>query len=289
MWIFHFRMLSFESILWSMKDKQYLIQKSSGEQSVFSHEQLKKSLLNSGATEEIAEEIIKQVEQDLYEGYPSNKIYRLAFKLLKKHSRATAAKYKLKQGILELGPTGFVFEKYVSIVIQSQGYATTVGEYVEGKCVRHEIDIYAKSKEKTLMVECKFHNLPTLKCDVKVPLYINSRYKDILDKNPIPNFEGWIITNTRYTDDAYTYGTCAGLKLISWDQPKKGSLKHIIDISRLYPITCLTTLTKQEKDILLSKDIILCMQLLETDELNRLVSSQGRLKNIYKELDSLCH
>ena len=35
--------------------------------------------------------------------------------------------------------------------------------------------------------------------------------------------------------------------MLGWDYPVKGSLKNLIDALGLYPITCLTSLTKKEK------------------------------------------
>ncbi len=271
-----------------MKDKQYLIEKSSGELAQFSEEKLIRSLLNSGATEEQALLVLKDVKNQLSNGYSTHKIFRLAFKLLKKYSRATASKYKLKEGIMELGPAGFAFEKFIAELMIAQGYTVEVGAFMKGLCVQHEIDVIAKKNTQTIYIECKYHNLLHIKCDVKIPLYIRSRYNDILAKQRIENFEGWLVTNTKFTEDAYKYGTCAGMKLISWDEPKGKGLKTIIDESKLFPITCLTLLTKQEKEILLSKGIVLTKSLLHNKELlGSVIRSNPRVNNIIKEATDL--
>ena len=74
---------------------------------------------------------------------------------------------------------------------------------------------------------------------------------------------GWIVTNTGFTEDAKTYGTCAGLYLLGWNYPPEHSLKNLIDASGIYPITCLTTLTVTEKRRLLANKVVLCRQVLE--------------------------
>lgn len=73
--------------------------------------------------------------------------------------------------------------------------------------------------------------------------------------------QGWIITNTRFSADAVRYGICQHLNLISWDFPERGNLRDQIDALGLYPITCLTLLSKDEKLKLLDKSIILCRDL----------------------------
>lgn len=271
-----------------MKDTQYLIEKSSGEFASFSEEKLIKSLMNSGADEDLAMLVLKEVKKQLSQGYSTHKIFKLAFKLLKKYSRASASKYKLKEGIMELGPAGFAFEKFIAELYKSQNYQVEVGAFVRGKCVQHEIDVIATKENHTVFIECKYHNLLHIKCDVKIPLYIRSRYNDILEKTAFENFEGCLVTNTKFSEDAYKYGTCAGLTLISWDEPKGKGLKNIIDERKLFPITCLTLLTKLEKEILLSKGIILAKSILQNKGLlESVIKSNPRVNNIIKETREL--
>jgi hypothetical protein len=42
---------------------------------------------------------------------------------------------------------------------------------------------------------------------------------------------------------------------MSWDYPLHGSLKDKVELSGLYPITCLTSLKKKEKTALLNQGI----------------------------------
>lgn len=68
--------------------------------------------------------------------------------------------------------------------------------------------------------------------------------------------QGWLVTNTRFTEDAINYGKSVGLTMLSWDYPKNNGLKANIDKLSLYPITTLTTLTKKEKIQLINENII---------------------------------
>src|SRR6476659_4186695 len=129
------------------KYKNVSILKSTGEIVPFYTDKLKRSLLKSGASEQQADNIIAQVQENLYEGISTKKIYQQAYQFLRGSSRYLAAKYKLKRDITELGPTGFPFEKYVAAIFEKQGYRVETGVMAEGHCVKHEIDVIAKRND----------------------------------------------------------------------------------------------------------------------------------------------
>lgn len=272
------------------------ITKSTGEVVQFSISKLRASLRRSGADDLTVDQIINVVRDELYQGISTKEIYNRAFSLLKKKKSVFASKYKLKKAIYELGPTGFPFEGFIGALLEYSGYDVQIGQIIPGKCVSHEIDVIATKNSQHILAECKFHSEEGRNCDVKVPLYINSRYLDILEFNKdlsnkklSPN-EGWVITNTRFTTAAIQYGNCVGLHLLSWDYPKENSLKDRIDRLGLYPITVSTLLTKREKEFLLSRDIVLCRQLVnDTFYLDHLGISEVRKEKILNEIGLLCH
>ena len=270
------------------------IVKYSGERAKFSIDKLKNSLRKSGAGEELVEQIANSVRDELYQGISTKEIYNRAFALLKKKKTVFASKYKLKKAIYELGPTGFPFEKFVSALFFYSGYKVKTGQILQGKCVTHEVDVVAEKNGQYIVVECKFHSEEGRNCNVKIPLYIHSRYRDIRDfygeiNNDASPSEGWVATNTRFTEDALEYGKCAGLHLLSWDYPKGNGLKDRIDRLGLYPVTVSTLMTQREKEFLLSRDVVLCRQLINDDfYLDHLGVSEKRKKRILKEIDLLC-
>jgi hypothetical protein len=98
-----------------------------------------------------------------------------------------------------------------------------------------------------------------------------------------------VVTNTRFTQDAVTYGSCAGLYLLSWDHPEDDGLRNRIDRLALYPITVSALLSQREKQFLLSRDIVLCRQLIkDTFYLDHLGVSENRKSRILKEIGELC-
>jgi hypothetical protein len=271
------------------------VTKSTGEKSRFSAAKLERSLQRAGANKEQIDLILNEINFKLYEGISTKQIYKLAFALLKSNSRHTAARYNLKQAIMELGPSGYPFEKYIAEILNAQGYKTKVGQIIQGKCVTHEIDVIAEKQDHMYMVECKYHNLRGVFCDVKVPMYIQSRFKDVesqlvqINSHSNKFYQGWVVTNTRFSTDALQYGTCAGLNLLSWDYPANKGLREQIDLLGLYPITCLTSLTKAEKQRLLERKIVLCKEIYHNEKL--LVSAgvkEARLYTVRKEAQQLC-
>ncbi len=269
------------------------IKKSSGRQVDFSLDKLRNSLHRSGAGENDVQHILNVVRDELYQGISTREIYNRAFALLKKKKSIYASRYKLKKAIYELGPTGFPFERFIGELLYYSGYTIEIGKMVKGKCVEHEVDVVALKNNTTVFAECKFHSDKGRNCNVKVPLYIHSRYRDIINAAPAimtASTEGWVVTNTRFTKDAITYGECAGLKLLSWDYPVDKGIKDRIDRLGLYPITVSTLLTQREKKFLLGRDIVLCKQLInDYFYLDHLGVSESRKKKILSEIELLCN
>lgn len=274
--------------------KKVEIIKANGDKAIFEIDKLIRSLKKSGASHQLSLEIAEVIESGLFDGMTTKEIYRKAFNRLRKKSRSKAARYKLKNAIMELGPSGFPFEKYVAELLKADGFQTDVGKIVKGQCVSHEIDIVASKNNQHYMCECKFHSKQGRHCDVKIPLYIQSRFKDLENthkkKDGSNKFhQGWIFTNTRFTSDAMKYGKCAGLKLISWDYPKRDSMKIRVDRFGIHPITCLTTLTSREKKALLDIEKVLCKDLCnEPESLDKVGIKKIRHHKILEEAHALC-
>ncbi|AOW09302.1 restriction endonuclease [Flavobacterium gilvum] len=261
----------------------------------FNHSKLKESLLKSGASPDIADDILQTIEKEAYEGISTKHIYKMAFGLLKKASNSHAARYNLRESIRLLGPAGFFFEKFIARLFASEHYETKVGMILQGKCVSHEIDVLVKNANVISMVECKFHTGQDVATDVKVPMYILSRFNDIRDKEheifSRKDFisKCFIVTNNRFTADAVDFAKCSGINLLSWDYPEISNLKTKIDSHHLYPITCLTTLTLSEKEKLLLLDVILVLEVINNRAaLEQIGLSPNRIKNVFKEASELC-
>ncbi len=272
------------------------VTKYSGETEEYDESKLRKSLSSAGASPAIIDEIAESIGNQLHEGISTQKIYKEAFRQLRAESQKTAGRYKLKEAIFELGPTGFPFEKFVSKLLSNYGFETQTGVIVKGDCVNHEVDVIAHKENEYLLVECKFHNRKENRCNVKVPLYIQSRFLDVKKNwtsqpgHKNKSHTAWVVTNTRFTSDAETYGKCIGLKLLSWDYPKNDGIKDLIGRMNLHPITCLSSLNKQEKSQLLEKEIIFCRQISEDKSLlQKSGINQRKINSIHKEAVEICN
>lgn len=274
--------------------KSLLIKKASGEEEPFKVEKLKNSLRRAGAEEELIEQVAEDISSWIYDGITTQKIYARAFSLLRRRKKHVASRYKLKKAIMELGPTGFPFEHFIGKVFEVQGFQTEVGQVVNGKCVTHEVDVIATQNKKQYFVECKYGTSQDKIFSVQVPLYIRSRVNDIIEKRKDEekfknfNFHGWVVTNTRFSSDATSYGTCSGLNLLSWDYPAQNGLKDIIDREKIYPVTVLQNLTKNQKQNLLERGLVICRQIMEQPEvLDEFQLPHKQYQDLMEELEEI--
>jgi hypothetical protein len=267
--------------------------KGNGEKVTFDSEKIRQALNYSGAEKEVIDKITAQVESRIYDGIPTKKIYQMAFDLLKRDSLRNAGRYSLKKAIMEMGPTGFPFEIFVGKMFETMGFEVETGVIVQGKCVKHEVDVIARKPGEMIMVECKFHSDNQAKSGVQVPLYVQSRYMDVksaweeqFGKNI--RYRGGVVCNTRFSDDALQYAKCAGLVLISWDYPTETGLKYWIDKTGLHPVTSLISLNKKDKQHLLEKGVVLCNQLIENPNvLQEMNFAETQIKKIIREAENL--
>ena len=270
------------------------IKKTSGELEIFNKAKLIDSLEKAGASMFVAEDIAKKIEDKLKDGMPTSMIYTQSFKLLRKKETRPAIRYSLRRSIADLGPTGFPFEDFVGEIFKEKGYKIMNDVMVRGKCTEHEIDVVAYNEDHLIMTEVKFHNQLMLKSDVKVALYIKACFDDLdgvefdFDGSKRKMTQGLLLTNTKFTENAIQFGSCAGVNMIGWNYPAKGNLHDLIEETGLHPITCLTTLSGREKKLLLEKEIVTCKNLkLKIEVLTEMQLTEGRMKRVLKEIEEV--
>lgn len=272
-----------------------LIKKASGEEEPFDTAKLERSLRNAGASGEVVDRIVADIRDWIYTGVSTKKIYSRAFQLLRRNKSFAAPRYKLKVAMLELGPTGYPFEDFIGMLFERMGYDVRVGQVLEGHCVTHEMDVIATGDRRQHLVECKYHPLQGKQVSVQVPLYVRSRVDDIIKKRKEEPeyrdfiFTGWVVTNTRFSEDSLAYAQCSGLNLLGWDHPKGKGLKELIEKQKLYPVTVLQNLTKKEKQQLIDKGIVVCSQLLNNPGiLDEVVVNRKKYFLLLKEIAEVC-
>jgi len=278
------------------KPNNITIKKASGDEELFHVDKLKKSLHNAGASDATVDYIADEISNWIFPGITTKQIYQRAFALLRKERSVASVRYKLKKAIFELGPSGYPFEDLIGQIFERQGYETQVGIVVDGHCVTHEMDVIATKDNVQHLMECKYHKDQGKQVSVQVPLYVRSRVNDIIKKRETLQdfkgltYQGWIVTNTRFSTDSIQYGKCSGLNLLAWDYPYGNSLKELIERLKIYPVTILHSLTLKEKQLLLEQDIVTCKQLFNQKEiLTTMDLHKTKLKLLMNELDNICN
>lgn len=259
--------------------------KANGSQEPFNPEKIRRSIERSGIPPEMQDKIVSHVTARVHDNMDTAQISYDVTKFLEESDYPFArSRYKLKQALMQLGPTGYPFEDFVSEILVLLGYTTKTRQILMGKCVNHEVDIVAEKGESKIMIEAKFHNSLGIRSDVRVPLYTKSRFEDLKDKHLFS--ESWVITNTKVTTDAIAYAECVGMKIIGWSYPEKGSLRDIIEETQTHPVTILNTLNLQQKAQLLANHVVTCKSLMENkDQLSVLRLTPEEKKDVEKELD----
>jgi hypothetical protein len=272
----------------------FIVAKADGATEPFEAGKLLHSLVKAGAEEADARSIVHTIESELAGRAGKNpvltthEIYAHAFSHLRAIKRPLAARYSLKRAVLELRPSGFPFEAYLAQLFMHDGYEAKVDQIVKGGCVLHEVDIVLTKNNQTTFVEAKFHNSLAYKSDLKVVLYVKARLEDLVAGGHA-GAQGLLVTNTKFTDVAIEYAECQLLKLLSWDYPQGATLHEMIERTRLYPITALTSLSRREKTALLEAKIVLCSQLLsQADALASADVALHKADGILEEASALC-
>lgn len=260
--------------------------KATGDAQPFSEEKLVASIKRAGIPDFLQNKVVEHVKSKLYDDIPTSVIYHHVKEFLR-HSEHpyTSARYSLKQAIMDLGPTGYPFEDYLSRILKSQGYETKVRQIIRGRCITHEIDVIAKKQTEEMMVEAKFHNMSGTKTNVHVAMYTKARFDDVRTNNGLTN--AWLVTNTKITVDAIAFGACYGMKITSWEYPVNNSFREIVERAKLIPVTALTTLSQTQKAELTQQGVVLAKDIIDNKEALTLLHVPQKTEEIVREVDNL--
>ncbi len=81
--------------------------------------------------------VLAHITPEIKNGMTTSAIYKHAFSFLKKTKYPVAMRYSLRKAVMELGPSGFPFEKYVAEILRRKGYTARTGASLKGFCVTH--------------------------------------------------------------------------------------------------------------------------------------------------------
>jgi len=256
------------------------IVKADGKVEPYDEDKISLSIIKAGASPDLAKETAREVHKKIKNNATTIQIYDKTLDQLKKLQPEVALRYSLKKAIMDMGPDGFIFEEYISKILNEYGFSTEVGQIIKGYCVEHEVDVIAKKEGVVHLIECKYHNSPGTKSDVKTALYVHSRFADIKKahtKNGMfsgNHIDAMLATNTKCTSDAIQYSRCVGLKILAWHCPEVENLEYFIEAKKLYPVNILPAIAEKYKEKLFDSNIILLKELrgLEKETLANLLS-----------------
>lgn len=243
-----------------------IVIKRSGQQVPFDDQRVLRSMERSGVPHELMDRALEHIKERVQKDgtITTDEIFYHIREFLVKKDKKSALRFNLREGLFELGPTGFPFEQYLAAIFESQGYRVETDLHMQGECISHEIDVLLEKDGKREIIEAKFHNQTFGKSDVQVVLYTYARFLDVKDRNKIDGV--WVATNTKLTSDAITYAECKGIKLLAWNYPEENNLQDFVERPKMYPITTLTDLSKEEKRRLIDNGVVLVTDLLRISE-----------------------
>lgn len=273
-----------------------LITKSDGSKEPFDARKLRDSLVSARASLEVADEIVASITQTIRPNDTTARIYQSAHKMLASRERPVASRYGMRRSLLELGPTGFPFEKFVGELYRAEGYDVAVGEMMYGSCVSHEVDVVAWNDLDLITLEAKFHNDLSFKTDTKVVLYVKARVEDLqTHEHKIAGksravTRGAIATNTKFTDTAETYAACVGIELLSWETPRGDNLYDRMGRHGVFPVSCLTSLSPREKRLVAEAGIVDTKTLAKDSRALReiLKGNADKVADTLAEIEGIC-
>lgn len=271
------------------------VTKADGTEEYFKIEKLRRSLRRSGAHKEEVNHVIKKITNEIRDGMSTQEIYRRAFSYLHDHELPVAARYSLRRALFGLGPTGFPFESFLARLFEAEGYTTKINIVLAGKCASHELDVGAYKTEHSFVAEAKFHSRPGIKSDLQVAMYSYARLLDLKETRICSADicgvkEFWLVTNTKFTSAAISYGECVGLTMLSWNYPRRNNLHDRIQRAGIYPVTVLQSLSHKEALLLIDREVILCSDIIKQPHiLKHLHVSERKAQLVLDEAAALCN
>lgn len=249
----------------SRKKNLKKIIKKTGKEELFVPEKLCGSIMMAGAPEALVDQVCSIVVESIESGVSTDNIFKMTRKYLNQFDPKIAALYALERGLGALGPSGFIFEQYVAALFTEMGYKVKTNVYMEGEGVTHEIDVLAEKGNIVFVIEAKYRNEYRSKTHINQIMYADARIEDIKRRarkdGDMREYFMWVVTNTRFTDNAINYVQHRDMQLMGWDFPKYINLKKIVSEKNLYPVTVLPSITKKALKGFAADDIILVKQL----------------------------
>jgi len=264
------------------------IRKSDGTVQPFTGEKLESALTRAHVSASAISEVLSTIPRMIRPGTSTQQIHARVMHVLESIDPVGAARFNLKHSMFQLGPSGFPFEHYLARLLTAYGWETEVGKMVLGKCVEHEVDVYAKREGEIRAIEAKYRNTAGGRVEIKVALYVHARHLDLCARDP--SVEGALFTNTQLTDTARIYSECVNMKVMAWNYPANEGIAKFIEQKGLYPVTVFSRIPFHVISKLTRDGIVLANQLCELNvsQLNKYGLRQEDILNLQDNSRKLC-
>jgi len=239
--------------------------KKEGNTEIFNSDKLCDSMVEIGASEDIAKQVCAIVSDHIEKETSTEEVFTKTHRYLSELEPGVAGLYALERGLSALGPSGFLFEQYVASLFDEMGYATRTNVYLDGEGVQHEIDVIATKGNSVFVIEAKYRNDYKIKTHINQVMYADARLEDIRrqarKKGDTRDYYVWVVTNTRFTDNAMNYVRHRDVQLMGWDYPNYINLMKIVSQKDLYPVTVLPSITKSALNSFAKRGVVLAKSL----------------------------
>jgi len=257
------------------------VTKADGSKQPFDKQKIINTCLRLQATLEQAQSIADKIEAKAYDGIPTKKILQMVFLYMKKYRPAIGYQIDLRQAIAMLRSKPD-FEVFVAKLFEAMGYEVERNLIIQGKCIEHEIDVVARKDSEVILVEVKHHVNHHTYSGLDTFLQLNSTLEDLKEgyesgKNNFKFTKAILICNTKVSDHARRYALCRGLEFIAWKFPQEKGLERLIEEYKLYPITFLKGIERNEAYKLADASVVTLKQLL--DDVEKISRKSGIGKN----------
>ena len=88
--------------------------KNSGQMEPFDPKKVERSLRNSGADDRLVDSILSQINQEIYDGIPTRKLYDRIYSLLRKEKKTVGDRYNLRSAIAD---SSLPFSSFISAIL----------------------------------------------------------------------------------------------------------------------------------------------------------------------------
>ena len=227
-----------------------MVVKADGRLEPFDREKLLRSARQMGAAPEVAEKVVRLVEERVYDGMPTRELAQLLHRELRRVPSLARYGINLRESLALVRPYPD-FEVFIRGLLRFAGYKVREGGIWKGRCGEHEIDGVLRRGRENIVLEVKHHSNYHTQTGLDVVRIARATLEDFQEGyskgfTPVKFNRHLTVSNTKLSPQAEKYAQCRGLEFIGWATPATGGLNALILQHSYYPITFLRGLRPDE-------------------------------------------